>query len=67
MVLSKYIQLAEINTLEKIEEEIAILSKSLFDLRMKKFTNQKIKSHLFTHTKRRIAQLHFKKKSLLKV
>jgi ribosomal protein L29 len=42
------------------------LQKNLFDLRMKRSTNQNVKSHLFTHYKRRIAQLNFKKYSLEK-
>ena len=33
---------------------------------LKKSTNQSIKPHLFVHTKRRLAQLKFKKLSLLK-
>jgi ribosomal protein L29 len=67
MALPKYTQLNEIITVSKIEEEIYILRKTLFDLRMKKSTNQGIKPHLFVHTKRRIAQLNFKKNCLLKV
>jgi ribosomal protein L29 len=50
-----------------IEKEIFILQKSLFDLRIKKSTSQNVKPHLFLHAKRRIAQLKFKKSSLLKV
>jgi ribosomal protein L29 len=66
MTLPKYSELVEITSLLKIDEEISILSKTLFDLRMKKSTNQGIKPHLFVHTKRRIAQLNFKKNVLLK-
>jgi ribosomal protein L29 len=66
MTLPKYSELIQITSLSKIDEEISILSKTLFDLRMKKSTNQGIKPHLFVHTKRRIAQLNFKKTILLK-
>ena len=44
-----------------------MLQKSLFDLRIKKSTSQTVKPHLFIHAKRRIAQLKFKKSSLLKL
>ena len=43
-----------------------LFTKNLFDLRMKKSANQSVKPHLFIHTKRRLAQLKFKKFSLLK-
>ena len=66
MSLPKYSELNDINTLEKIDEEIYILRKTLFDFRMKKSTNQGLKPHLFAHTKRRISQLSFKKNDLLK-
>lgn len=66
MTLPKYSELSEIKTIEKIEEEISILTKNLFNLRMKKATNQGINPHLFKHTKRRIAQLNFKKSCLFK-
>jgi large subunit ribosomal protein L29 len=66
MTLPKYKQINDINIVSKIDEEIYLLKKTLFDLRMKKATNQGLKPHLFTHTKRRIAQLNFKKKKLLK-
>jgi large subunit ribosomal protein L29 len=66
MTLPKYTDLKNILTLSEIEDEILVLSKNLFDLRMKKSTSQKIKPHLFKHTKRRISQLNFKKTVLLK-
>jgi ribosomal protein L29 len=65
MTLPNYKQLKEILSVSKIEEELSFFRKILFDLRMKKSTNKQIKSHLFTHTKRRIAQLNFKKSNLL--
>jgi ribosomal protein L29 len=67
MVLPKYIQLSEIKTISQIDLEISLLTKNLFDLRIKKATNQRFKCHLFTHIKRKIAQLNFKKKVLLKL
>jgi ribosomal protein L29 len=64
MSLPKYKDLSVLKTLPEIDQEIFLLQKNLFDLRMKKSTNQKVKSHLFTHYKRRIAQLNFKKNSI---
>jgi ribosomal protein L29 len=66
MTLPKYKDLNTLINLEEIEKEILIFQKNLFDLRMKKSVNQKIKIHLFSHYKRRIAQLNFKKFSLSK-
>jgi ribosomal protein L29 len=67
MSLPKYKELNSlVNTID-IDQEIFILQKNLFDLRIKKSRNQATKPHLFIHTKRRIAQLKFKKFSLLKV
>jgi len=66
MSLPKYNELNSVNTITDIEKEIFILQKSIFDLRIKKSTSQTVKPHLFTHAKRRIAQLKFKKSSLLK-
>jgi ribosomal protein L29 len=67
MTLPKYKNLDAFVNLEAIEKEIFIFQKNLFDLRMKRSVNQKIKSHLFTHYKRQIAQLQFKKFSLSKI
>jgi ribosomal protein L29 len=64
MTLPKYKDLNTFVNLEEIEKEIFIFQKNLFDLRMKRSVNQKIKVHLFSHYKRRIAQLNFKKFSL---
>ena len=66
MSLPKYNELNSVNTITDSEKEIFILQKSIFDLRIKKSTSQNVKPHLFTHAKRRIAQLKFKKSSLLK-
>lgn len=65
MALPKYNEVNQIQSIEKLDEEISLLTKNLFNLRMKKATNQSIKPHLFRHTKRRIAQLNFKKSCLL--
>lgn len=67
MSLPKYKDLNDLNSLEEIEKEIFLLTKNFFDLRLKKSTNQAIKPHLFVHTKRRIAQLNFKKGCLEKI
>jgi len=66
MSLPKYSELNLFISLEDIEKEIFLSQKFLFDLRMKKSTNQSIKPHLFVHTKRRISQLQMKKSVLLK-
>jgi large subunit ribosomal protein L29 len=60
MALPKYKDLNSIISESDIEQEIFILRKSLFDLRIKRSTNQATKPHLFKHAKRRIAQLKFK-------
>ena len=65
MTLPNYKELDKLTTLIEIEKEIFLFTKNLFDLRMKKSTNQSIKPHLFVHTKRRLAQLKYKKFSLL--
>jgi ribosomal protein L29 len=66
MALPKYKELNILNTANEIEKEIFLLEKNLLDLRIKRASNQKIKSHLFIHYKRRIAQLNLKKKHLEK-
>lgn len=66
MTLSKYKDLESIGTESDIKHEILILQKSLFDLRMKRSTNQVIKPHWFKHGKRRIAQLKFKQSRFTK-
>jgi ribosomal protein L29 len=67
MSLPKYKDLNGLTTISDIEQEIFNLQKNLFDLRIKKSTSQSVKPHLFLHAKRRIAQLKFKKSSLIKV
>ena len=66
MSLPKFKDLNILKTIIEMDQDIFLLQKNLFDLRMKRSTNQSIKSHLFTHYKRRIAQLNFKKSSVLK-
>lgn len=65
MSLPKYNDLNNLTTIIDIDQEIFIIQKNLFDLRIKKATNQSIKVHLFKHARRRIAQLKFKKVILL--
>ena len=65
MTLPKYKNLKEFLTVDEIDQEIFILQKKLFDLRIKKTTNQNFKSHFFKHIKREITQLNFKKHLLL--
>lgn len=67
MSLTKYKELENLKTVVEIDKEIFLLQKNLFDLRIKRSTSQNVKPHLFGHTKRRIAQLKFKKSLLLKV
>lgn len=62
MSLPKYKELDSLKTIEDIEREIFLFQKNLFDLRMKRSSNQKINSHLFSQYKHRIAQLYTKKK-----
>ena len=66
MTLPKYSDLTNLTTIIDIDQEIFLIQKNLFDLRIKKATNQSIKIHLFKHAKRRIAQLKFKKLILIK-
>jgi ribosomal protein L29 len=67
MSLPKYKDLNSLVNVVDIDKEIFLLQKSLFDLKIKRSTSQTIKPHLFTHAKRRLAQLKFKKFSLLKI
>ena len=66
MSLPKYKDLENINNLSDIDQEIFIIQKDLFDLRLKRSTSQTTKPHLFKHAKRRLSQLKFKKSILLK-
>jgi len=66
MSLPKYSELTSLLSADEIDQEIFLLQKELFDLRIKQSKKQSIKGHFFIHKKRRIAQLKFKKFSLLK-
>jgi ribosomal protein L29 len=65
MTLPKYKDLNLLSTVNDIDNEIFLLQKNLFDLRIKRSTNQGSNPHLFVHTKRRIAQLKFKKSLII--
>lgn len=65
MSLPKYKDLNLLSTISDIDQEIFLLQKNLFDLRIKRSTNQANKPHMFLHTKRRIAQLKFKKSLII--
>lgn len=65
MSFLKYQDLTKLTNISEIDKELFLLQKSLFDLRMKKLTSQVVKPHLFLHAKRRIAQLKFRKSSLI--
>ena len=66
MTLSKYKDFNSFTDLVIIKEEIFILQKKLFNLRMDKYTNKKSKLDFFSNIKRKIAQLKFKKNLLNK-
>jgi large subunit ribosomal protein L29 len=67
MTFPKYKELNNLKTIQEIDNELFVLQKTLFDLRLKKITRQNIKPHLFSHSKHRIAQLKFKKQNLLEL
>ena len=64
MSLPKYKNLDTLKTLIEIDQEIFLLQKNLFDLRIKRSTSQSVKPHLFLHAKRRLTQLKYKKSTL---
>jgi large subunit ribosomal protein L29 len=66
MSFPKFTELKSLTNIVDIDKEIFVLQKNLFDLRLKKSTSQTVKPHLFRHTKHRLAQLKFKKSSLVK-
>lgn len=66
MTFSKYTELENLRTTEEIEEEIFLLQKNLFDLKLKRSTNQKVKPHLFKQIRHRLAQLKYKYSLVLK-
>ena len=46
MSLPKYKELDNLTTIDEIDQEIFILQKNLFDLRIKKSTSQTVKPHI---------------------
>jgi ribosomal protein L29 len=62
----KFKELKNFNSYFEIDQEIYLIQKNFFDLRIKRATNQNIKNHLFSRYKRQIAQLNLKKKNLSK-
>jgi ribosomal protein L29 len=62
----KFKELKNFNSCFEIDQEIYLIQKNFFDLRIKRATNQNIKNHLFSRYKRQIAQLNLKKKNLSK-
>nr|AYO28280.1 ribosomal protein L29 [Synura sphagnicola] len=65
MSFLKYKELNNLKDVNDVEKEIFVAAKEILDLKFKKATNQTIKSHLFIHLRRRIAQLQYKKSALL--
>ncbi len=66
MTLPKYQELALLINVEEIEKEILNLQKILFENRINGSANKDKKFHTFKHAKRRIAQLKFKKSTVIK-
>jgi ribosomal protein L29 len=66
MSLPTYKELDSLTNIGDIDQEIFLLQKKLFELRITQARKQTFKNHLFVHTKRRIAQLKFKKFVVLK-
>lgn len=66
MAIPKYKDLENFNSIEDIENEILNCKKKLLELNIEKVTYRSNKSHLFSHLRRRIAQLKFKQSSLAK-
>jgi large subunit ribosomal protein L29 len=56
MAFPTFKELTNLNSIS-ITEEIVILKKQIFELRLKKATRQSFKPHIFKHSKRKIAQL----------
>jgi len=56
MSLPKISEVRELS-LAEIHQEIIASKKELFELQFKKATKQSFKSHLFKHTRHRLAQL----------
>nr|BED43189.1 ribosomal protein L29 [Pyropia sp. Myanmar_A]BED43386.1 ribosomal protein L29 [Pyropia sp. Myanmar_B]BED43583.1 ribosomal protein L29 [Pyropia sp. Myanmar_C] len=65
MTLPKMSDVKKMDT-PSLYKEILVIKRQLFDLRFKKATRQDFKSHLFKHSKHRLAQLLTVEKSRTK-
>lgn len=66
MPFPKYKDLNTLNTLKDIDEQVEMIQKELFNLRMK-LTGMNLPSpHQFVHLKRQIRQLKTKRQSVVK-
>jgi large subunit ribosomal protein L29 len=63
MIFSKFNEIKNL-TIQELNQEIVLLKKELFLLRIKKATLKKIKPHLSKHLKHRISQILFYKSQL---
>nr|YP_009237402.1 50S ribosomal protein L29 [Wildemania schizophylla]AKS28449.1 50S ribosomal protein L29 [Wildemania schizophylla] len=63
MTLPKIADITKMST-SSLAEEIIIIKRELFDLRLKRATRQNFQPHLFKHSKHRLAQLLTVEKSL---
>lgn len=64
MGLPKYKEILTLSTLSEIDQELFLLEKKKFELKAAKASRKKFQPHLLTHTKRRIAQLEYKKSQI---
>nr|QOU10708.1 ribosomal protein L29 [Spumella sp. Baekdong012001B8] len=64
MTLFKYSELKSFNNIQAIDTEIVRLRKILVELRLKIFLAEAKETHLIAHTKKKIAQLYFKKREM---
>ena len=62
----KYEKLKADEIVADIEKEIFVLNKTLFDFRIQRATKKTLEPHMLIQTKRRIAQLEYKKNIVLK-
>ena len=56
MPLPKIVDVTQLDS-SSLAEEIIVVKKQLFDLRLKRATRQDFKPHLFKHSKHKLAQL----------
>jgi ribosomal protein L29 len=64
MSLAKYKEVENFPS-EQIQNELFLLRRQLFELKAKRAQKRTISSHLFSHTKRRIAHLKFRESTFL--